>query len=291
MEVGRDALVKKTNKNNGILLGLAIVGFLSFGCGSSQPQQPTGTGNSGIGPNRDIQTGSSGIVNTNQGGLATAIPGGTASVMTPTSGAGGAITAGNNPVFGSPSPAVAVLPEGQAGQMLLPIGTIYNQGMMGWCWAFSAFHAIRTYYYDSPATDAATLSWRAAIKTIDSQTALPGALGSNLGSLIGGLTGGDPEEFINGFKSTKNLSAQNWQAIDVSDHAAALAQVTANIRKLIPSVFCDFDHCRMIYGFVSDGMQVTQFAMADSAADPSPTYLEDAATLSATLNELVTLVQ
>ena len=185
---------------------------------------------------------------------------------------------------------VSVLPVGQAGQMMLPIGTIYDQGFSSWCWAYSAFHALRTYYYNSPATDPVTESWRAAIKTIDSPIGLPAALTGNVGSLIGGFIGGNPMDFITGFQLSKGLSGQNWQNIDTTNRTAAFGMVADNIRRLIPSVYCDMTHCRMIYGFVSDGTNVTQFAMADSAANPSLTYLESAATLSASVDQIVTLL-
>ena len=182
-----------------------------------------------------------------------------------------------------------ILQEGQAGQVMLPIGPIYDQGMSGWCWAFSAFHTIRTYYYDTAATDPATLEWRAAISSIDSTKGLKSYLKGKVGSLIGGLTGGDPENFIKNFQKAKGLPPQQWRSIDTDDTAAAFSQVEANLRQHIPSVYCDREHCKMIYGFVTNGMQVTEFAIGDSAADPN-TYLESVAKLGDSLDELVTLV-
>ena len=178
----------------------------------------------------------------------------------------------NNPMSG-----IQVLPPGQAGEMRLPIREIYNQGISGWCWAFAAFHTLRTYYYNAPASDSTTVGWRQALESIDSRRGLTRYLESRFGSLIGGVVGGDPQDFIDHFKEAKGLADQNWQQIDTDSQETAADLIAANIRQGIPSVFCTPSHCRMVFGFVSDGARILQFTFADSSAEPPGVYNEDVA--------------
>jgi len=45
---------------------------------------------------------------------------------------------------------------------------VFNQGRTNWCWAYAAFHIMRTYYLNFKQQDETTAEWQDAINQINS---------------------------------------------------------------------------------------------------------------------------
>jgi hypothetical protein len=65
---------------------------------------------------------------------------------------------------------------------------------------------------------------------------------------------------------------KKWSYASQSSRQQTVANVEANLRVGIPSVYCRSGHCVMIYGFKSDGTKATEFHIADSV--PGRFYTE-----------------
>ena len=184
----------------------------------------------------------------------------------------------------------------------LPIETIFDQGHSDWCWAFSAYHTLRTYYANAASTAAGVSSWRAALQPLDSQEAFTGYLSSHFDQ---GHTG-NPLAFVELMETERQTSRAPWTDFYPTEHESdgpaapddqaqehlatpdILAKVQANLRRQVPAVFCNTEHCRMIYGMTLDGGAVTSYSFADSLGSRR-TYQVDAGEAADTLDVVMTL--
>jgi hypothetical protein len=193
-------------------------------------------------------------------------------------------------------------------EIALPIETIFDQGESEWCWAFSAYHTLRTYNAVADGSDSTIAAWRAALTPLDSQQAFTDFMSARFDP---GNTG-DPGQFVTLMTNeNNNLPPEAWTEYYPSDfqsyreararsngtyaltatmHMSAtslLDKVAANLRKNVPSVFCNPQHCRMIYGATFENGTVTQYLFADSIGGTS--YDEDADTALGEIDLVMTL--
>jgi hypothetical protein len=192
-------------------------------------------------------------------------------------------------------------------EIALPIETIFDQGNSEWCWAFSTYHTLRTYNANADGTDKTIAAWRTALAPLDSQQAFTDFMSARYDS----YQTGDPGEFVTLMNDENTLPAEAWTSYYPSDvqsyreararkngtyaqtatmhmsSTSLLDKVAANLRKNIPSVFCNSYHCRMIYGATWENGAVTQYLFADSIGATS--YNEDAATVQGEIDLVMTL--
>lgn len=169
-----------------------------------------------------------------------------------------------------PAP-VPTLPEGQAGTLELALNEVFDQGDTDWCWAYSSFHTLKTYFTHLPHSDNSDVeALRIAVQSIKTNDDLR----SLLGKYVSTDTRGSPYQFLNilkGDKDLKNVGA--WDNLE-GRRSDVMMQVVANIRKGIPAGFCYGGHCVAINGFTTDGTNVTEYSIADSVN--SQRYKRDA---------------
>jgi len=168
---------------------------------------------------------------------------------------------------------------------ILDIESIFDQGRTEWCWAYSTFHTLRTYYHyvlagsgDAPGA----WDWHAALTDLDTPEAFRTYLGNHFSP---GQTG-FPRNFLRLLEQDNpKLVDAGWQDFYAGDHESVryralpdseraramrlssreiLNKVHQNLKKQIPSVFCTSVHCMMIFGDKDDGSQPTEFEIADS---------------------------
>ena len=155
-----------------------------------------------------------------------------------------------------------ILEPGAAGEFDLTLKEVFNQGNSSWCWAYSAFHTMKTYFNHLPAGDDPDLeAYRLAVNSIHSNQDLRELLGQYRGN----WDSGSPFQFLNILRKAKNLpDKMGWENLRGS-RDSVMSQVESNLRKGIPSAYCYASHCVTIYGFRTDGEKVTSFAIGDSA--------------------------
>lgn len=153
------------------------------------------------------------------------------------------------------------LPEGQSGKLELTLREIFDQKGTTWCWAYSAFHALNSYFtHLPPSSDESIEQFRSAILSIKSDEEFRAIMRKyrNENQL------GSPYQFSPIIKKEKSLSnVMQWDNLQGS-RRSVVNQVVANLRLGIPAAYCYGGHCVMIYGFHSDGTKVTKFSIADS---------------------------
>lgn len=186
----------------------------------------------------------------------------------------------------------------------LPIGDVYNQYNTMWCWAFSAFHTLRTYYYNNQSDDGAIKAWRDSLRAVDTWQKFWDYLDDNFPS----NQGDNPDHFIREAQADWHLPATKWTNYYPSDRASVrearnqgdtrfptvherrskiIARMAANLRRGVPSVYCNPPHCMMIYGAKFNNDRVTHFSIADSSG--GRTYDKSANAVFNDLDLVVTL--
>ncbi len=155
-----------------------------------------------------------------------------------------------------------LLAPGAAGDFNLTLDDVYNQGNTSWCWGYSAFHTMKTYFnHLPPSQDSEIEAYRADITAVNST----GALRNILGKYRGQFDIGSPFQFLNIFRQEKSLPDKMGWANLHGPRDAVMNQVTQNLHKGIPAAYCYASHCVTIYGFHTDGQQITTLTIADSA--------------------------
>jgi hypothetical protein len=186
-------------------------------------------------------------------------------------------------------------------ELILPIGPVYDQADTQFCWAYSTFHALRTYY-------TAAGAWHDALVPLDS----PRGFRSFLTDRFDPDSGDNPAHLVVQLRDENDLPDAAWTDLYPSDvqsrrelafggpaapagfptkhlsRTAILAQVVANLRAATPSVFCNPAHCMMIYGAVLDGGRASEFAIADSIG--ARTYRRSARQVHDDLDLVMTLM-
>lgn len=159
------------------------------------------------------------------------------------------------------------LQPGQPGEFKLKFGSVFNQyekDDTNWCWAFSGYHTLRTYYENNAVAEGnnAGLAWKSALEELNSQSAFWGFMEKNVPK--GRL--GSPHMIKNILVQQKGLPTdKQWGYGGESDRVETLQLVEQNLRKGIPTGYCRDGHCITIYGFATDGNQITKFFVANSS--------------------------
>lgn len=206
-----------------------------------------------------------------------------------------------------PTPAPADEPVDTSNGRVLNMATVYNQGSTQYCWAYSTFHTLRTFYNNSTATDSATVAWREALKKLDDSSTLMSFMKARYNT---GRTG-FPSEFLDLMKKEYNLPAVNadWEEfyvgaklnitfgsaaedldyssipeVDYADYGSVktnrnipfttiMTKFQERIQKGLPSVYCDKGHCMSMYGYTKTSSGVT-YNIADSIGGKKYTETE-----------------
>ena len=173
------------------------------------------------------------------------------------------VAAGSLPPTGNPTGSlIPTLPPGQAGELKLTFGAVFNQKNTNWCWGYSAYHTLRTYYDTIPVgADPVADQWRAALSTLNTN--------QNFWDFMESTTPqsqlGSPHQFVELMRRHKGMPAhKKWSYASQNSRQQAIKNVEANLRLGIPSSYCRSGHCVMIYGFKTDGAAATEFLIADS---------------------------
>lgn len=188
--------------------------------------------------------------------------------------------------------AIAAAPSALAAkaEIMLPIGDVFDQDSTMYCWAYSSYHTLRTYYTlaANGGTDGAAQAWHDATQPLNGD----GAFRDWLEDRFNPNQGNNPARFVVTFKTDNHLPDQAWTDFYPSDvmsvrevrelafdgprppagfptqhmtRTKILEKVRENLKKDIPSVFCNPEHCMTIYGVVMDSNgTATEYAIADS---------------------------
>ena len=153
------------------------------------------------------------------------------------------------------------LDEGQPGDFNLNLPEVFNQGASNWCWGYSAFHAMTTFFNHLPETgDQEIEAYRSSVKAVKTNQDLRALMGRHADQ----WQLGSPFQFLNLFREDRALpDKMGWRNLKGS-RDSVMQQVTWNLRRGIPSAYCYASHCVTIYGFSSDGQKVVKFTIADS---------------------------
>lgn len=146
----------------------------------------------------------------------------------------------------------------------LSMGNVMSQGNTNWCWAYSAFHAMRGYYFSAQQNDAKATAWKNALTQLNSNSAFASFLSKNVSP--GQL--GDPENFVEIMQQSFNLPDPGWRdyASYQTGQAALMSKIDNNLRNGIPSVWCDRTHCMAVTGLSGSTATSTQYRVSDSSS-------------------------
>jgi len=90
-----------------------------------------------------------------------------------------------------------------------PLGDIYDQSSTEWCWAFSAFHTLRTYNSMPMPVTTSAAAWSGALRPLDSQQ----DFWSFMESRYDYGNAGDPNDFIALMKRDNRLPSETGSRI------------------------------------------------------------------------------
>src|SRR4051812_5085939 len=101
---------------------------------------------------------------------------------------------------------------GERAETVLPMGTVFDQGRTEWCWAYSAYHTLRTYYRlvanDGGALGSSAWDWREVLLGLDS----PSGFRSYMENHFSTGRHGHPHDFIRLLeKENPPLKDVGWQ--------------------------------------------------------------------------------
>lgn len=168
---------------------------------------------------------------------------------------------------------------------VLPIDDIFDQGSTQWCWAYSSFHTLRTFYTMMMGADPTVVpgvwDWRDKLRELNSNPAFREFMGKRFNTQ---RTGNPQEFFALMVKENRELKDAGWKAfypngrsvryeqLEQTERTRAtrlssgsiLMKVHTNLQKGIPSVYCNPPHCMMIFGDSDDGTKPSTFEIADS---------------------------
>lgn len=211
----------------------------------------------------------------------------------------------------APRPALLVdALRGLGEELSLPVGDVFDQGHTEWCWAFSAFHTLRTYYLNASGDANAVKEWKPAIEAMNEPDTFKAFLGQHVST---GQTG-EPMRFVRMFREANDLPAASWTPfmphggrwaegrsekeagtrpdIDMSAvkklaRREIVQKILDGLRQGSPSAYCADPHCVTIYGGVYENGEPTTYLIADSLG--GRTYRADARRMNARLEYIATL--
>ena len=161
-------------------------------------------------------------------------------------------------------------------ELELPVGTIFNQHRTNYCWAYSSFHSLRTYYFTLQSPDENALRWKAALDELNEPTIFRAYLKKHFANKWG-----EPMRFNRGLVKNANLPDDGWKAIVRGGRESytipfdptraewrsldqVKRQIRASLEQGIPTAYCGDGHCTAIYGAVYDGDTAVKYLIADS---------------------------
>lgn len=136
----------------------------------------------------------------------------------------------------------------------LLVGSVLGQGDTNWCWAYSAFHAMRGYYLSLPNPSPVATRWRDVLVKIDGDE----NFAKFMEQRVDRWRLGDPNHFYDMLRREYGLPDDGW------GYQGSLDDVPALLRKGIPSALCNEPHCVTVIGMDASA---TRFKVADSNDD------------------------
>ncbi len=171
------------------------------------------------------------------------------------------------------------------------------------CWAYAAFHALRTYYSH---VDGASAVWRDFLNGLDNPQIYHDYIVSHVAE-----EGGWPNEAVSLYEASIGSSApEKWTSFVPSEtqigwgehpgpdahtytpkaYFKKLEQIIDDIRIALsrgaPSAYCTTYHCVAIYGAKYSGNTALEYSIADSQG---ATYTADASQLHKTIADITTI--
>jgi len=161
-------------------------------------------------------------------------------------------------------------------EIFVPIYEIFDQGKTEWCWAYSSFHSLRTFFTSHDDANGAD-EWRNALSRIDSAQSFK----EHMGKFFSPTKTGNPQDFVAHFRQENALPDPGWKAyypngknsaravLDLlSDHRLSAKEILRKahdgLRRGVPSVYCNPPHCVMLFGDTHQNGEPTHFTFADS---------------------------
>lgn len=160
-------------------------------------------------------------------------------------------------------------------EVFVPIYEVFDQGQTNWCWAYSGFHTLRTYYFTSGAQTPEAAQWREALSRIDSAASFK----EHMEQYFLPSKTGDPQDFVKHFRGVHQLPDPRWTAFYPKERTSSRAKrgegqrlnakeimqkVKDGILRGVPSVYCNRPHCMMIFGAAHANGVPAGFLIADS---------------------------
>ena len=161
----------------------------------------------------------------------------------------------------------------------LPMDRIFNQGHSLFCWAYSSYHTLRTYYLHAQNDTHDFNSWKDAVSKLNDPKEFRQYLDENFYN-----SQNEPLAFIRGMLQTHGGLSDDWTQYFPSDRTEFTipfdrSQSTAETRMGIeqriltslkngaPVAFCGQGHCTSIYGVTLENGRARSYTIADSVAN------------------------
>lgn len=161
-----------------------------------------------------------------------------------------------------------------------PMGEVFNQKNTQWCWAYSSYHTMRTYYWNTTDNNNEVTEWKKAMEPMNSDKGFKSFMGANYST---GNTG-EPMKFVKFFQKKYSLPSTPWKAYwkggaekrwpslnDYHPSESSRTSITEIAKKIRASLlkgeavaYCYPPHCVTIYGAAFEGETAKEYLIADS---------------------------
>jgi hypothetical protein len=162
----------------------------------------------------------------------------------------------------------------------LPMDRIFNQRHSMYCWAYSSYHTLRTYYLHAEKTSSELAAWKNAVTDLNDPSTFRRYLDDHFNN-----SANEPMTFVRGIrKHTSGGLSNDWTSYfpferteftipfdrsrAVASTRSRIAQrILTSLKKGAPSAFCGNGHCTTIYGVTMENGEPKTYLIADSVAD------------------------
>jgi len=161
-------------------------------------------------------------------------------------------------------------------ETFVPIYEIFDQGETQWCWAYSSFHSLRTFFTAHDDANGAD-EWRVALSRVDSAQSFK----EHMGKFFSPTKTGNPQDFVAHFRRENALPDPGWKAYYPtgkkskravggisSEHRLSSKEILKKaydgLRRGVPAAYCNPPHCMMLFGGTHQNGEPSHFTFADS---------------------------
>lgn len=159
--------------------------------------------------------------------------------------------------------------------IILPMADVFDQGGTLWCWAYSSFHTLRTYYQKQ---DPLQQDWGAVVASLDSNENLRAFLHEKN---VGTRERHYPGYFLKLLADSFDLSRADWQMFyrdplcnpdlpPIGGEGVTLDEnsvhevIISSLRQGAPTVHCNGVHCVTVFGVEFANGEPVRYRIADS---------------------------